>query len=224
MRKTLLVIFFLQFLFSLNAQSILVNSAAHPETNLTAEQLLTNVLLDGGLCSSTSNFQLKDNPSAQFPHVDRSWGYFEKGNSNFPFERGIVLTTGYARNAAGPSSQFASGGDYGWAGDNAASYLAGISTNNATVFEFDFVPQGNQISFNYIFASEEYPDYPCEGYNDVFAFIISGPGINNDPGINGKNIARLPNGDPVTIDNVNDVIGCGDDTYYVGGPFNDNHL
>lgn len=221
MRKTLLVIFFLQFLFSLNAQSIVVNSAAHPETNLTAEQLLTNVLLDGGFCSSTSNFQLKDNPSAQFPHVDRSWGYFEKGNSNFPFERGIVLTTGFARNANGPSSEFASDGDYGWAGDNAASYLAGVSTNNATVFEFDFVPQGNFISFNYIFASEEYPDYPCEGYNDVFAFIISGPGINNDPGINGKNIARLPNGDPVTIDNVNDVIGCGDDTYYVGGPFND---
>lgn len=221
MRKTLLVIFFLQFLLSGNAQSIIVNNAGDPETNYGAEQLLTNVLLDGGLCSSTTNFQLKDNPSAVYPSPDRSWGYFKKGNTNFPFERGIVLTTGFARKAQGPTGDTVSDGDYGWAGDSQASTLAGISTNNATVFEFDFVPQGNFISFNYIFASEEYPDFPCEGYNDVFAFIISGPGINNDPGINGKNIALLPNGDPVTIDNVNDILGCGDDTYYVPGPFTD---
>jgi gliding motility-associated-like protein len=220
MRKTLLVIFFLQFLFTLNAQSIIVNSAGDAETNLTAEQLLTNVLLDGGLCSSTSNFQLKDNPSAQFPSANRSWGYFKKGNSNFPFERGIVLTSGFARNAQGPTGGIVSDGEYDWGGDSQASYLAGTSTNNATVFEFDFVPQGNFISFNYIFASEEYPNWACSEYNDVFAFIISGPGINNDPGINGKNIARLPNGLPVTINNVNDQ-SCGDDTYYVGGPFND---
>src|SRR5690606_21403602 len=88
-----------------------------------------------------------------------------------------------------------------------------------TVFEFDFVSQGNEISFNYIFASDEYPDYACNSaYNDVFGFIISGPGIVNDPGLSGKNIALLPNGEYVTINNVNDQ-GCGDDTFYVAGPF-----
>ena len=222
MRKTLLVIFFLQLLALVNAQSITVNGASDSESNFGAEQLLTDVLLDGGLCSSTSNFQLIDNPQAQFPSANRSWGYFKKGSSDFPFERGIVLTSGYAIEAQGPDSGIASDGDmYSWFGDTDADVLVGGTTEsyNVTVFEFDFVPQGNEISFNYIFASEEYPTFACNSsYNDVFGFIISGPGITNDPGMSGKNIALLPNGDPVTINNVNDQ-GCGDDSYYVSGPF-----
>ncbi|MBA5629244.1 T9SS type B sorting domain-containing protein [Moheibacter lacus] len=218
MRKTLLVIFFLQFLVLSNAQSIVVNGATDAETNYGAEQLLTDVLLDGGLCSSTSNFQLRENTEFPFPNANRSWGFFKKGSSTFPFERGIVLTSGYAKDAEGPDSGTMSMGTSAWTGDSDADVLAGISTRNATVFEFDFVPQGNEISFNYIFASEEYPEWACSDYNDVFGFIISGPGITNDPGLSGKNIALLPNGDPVTINNVNNQ-NCGDDTYYVHGPF-----
>src|SRR5690606_13844292 len=117
MRKTLLVIFFLQFLVFSSAQSILVNNAADSESNFGAEQLLTDVLLDGGLCSSSANFQLMDNPAAPFPSADRSCGYFKKGNSDFPFERGIVLTSGFARNAQGPDTGTVSDGDYSWGGD-----------------------------------------------------------------------------------------------------------
>jgi gliding motility-associated-like protein len=202
-----------------NAQSILVNSTAAPETNLNAEELTNQVLIDGGACSEISNFQLIDNPGAQFPNINRSWGYFERGASDFPFERGIILTSGYARNAVGPSGGTNSDGS--WNGDGDLVVLSGgYASNDATIFEFDFVPFGNEISFNYIFASEEYPNWTCGNYNDAFGFIISGPGITNDPGLNGKNIALLPNGLPVTINNVNDDF-CGDNTYYVGGPFQD---
>lgn len=220
MRKLLLVIFFFHYLFQTNAQSIIVNGANNPESNYGAEQLLTDVLLDGGLCSTATNFQLKDNPSDPFPSALRSWGYFSKANSNFPFDRGIVLTSGAAKQAEGPDSGIMSHGGYDWSGDPDASFLAGTTTNNVTIFEFDFVPQGTEISFNYIFASEEYPNFACSTYNDIFAFIISGPGITADPGLSGKNIALLPNGQPVTINNVNDQF-CGDATYYVPGPFAD---
>ncbi len=221
MRKTLLVILFLQIFVLGYSQSIIVNGTGMPETNYGAEQLLTDVLLDGGLCSSISNFQIKDNPSEQFPSIDRSWGFFDRGNSNFPFQRGVVLTTGFATAVEGPNDGIQSDGGTNWMGDAEATILANAGTNNATVFEFDFIPQGNEISFNYIFASEEYPEFSCDAdYNDVFAFIISGPGITNDPGLSGKNIALLPNGLPVTINNVNDQ-ACGDDTYYVSGPFAD---
>lgn len=214
-----LFIFFTFYLpLNLFAQSILVNPVAQPESALGAEDLTREVLISGGACSDISNFQLKDNPSAQFPNANRSWGYFEKGNSAFPFEKGIVLTSGSAKRSEGPKTGTASDGSYDWTGDADATALAGGSTNNATVFEFDFVPFGDEISFNYIFASEEYPTFSCSSYNDVFGFVISGPGITNDPGLSGKNIALLPNGLPVTINNVNDK-ECGDATYYVPGSF-----
>lgn len=202
----------------LYAQSIIVNPTSAPESTLTAEQLTVEVLIDGGDCSSIENFQVTDNPSAQFPNANRSWGYFEKGSSDFPFESGIVLTSGKAKDAEGPNSGNVSYGGSNWQGDDDADELADQNTNNATVFEFDFVPYSNEISFNYIFASEEYPGFVCQDYNDVFAFIISGPGIVNDPGLSGKNIALLPNGDAVTINNVNDE-WCGDDEFYVPGNF-----
>lgn len=216
MRKLLLILVFLQYLVVTQAQSIAVNPAGSTQSGYDAEQLLKNVLL-GGACSTATNFQLKDNPFEPFPNANRSWGYFSKGNSNFPFTDGIVLTTGFAKKAEGPDTGLiVSDGSFDWVGDADADILALIYTNNATVFEFDFVPQGNQISFNYIFASEEYPTYACTSFNDVFAFIISGPGITPDPGLSGKNIALLPNGNPVTINTVNDQ-GCGDINYYVPG-------
>ncbi|MDR2205333.1 MAG: choice-of-anchor L domain-containing protein, partial [Flavobacteriaceae bacterium] len=209
---------FLLFTNFLFGQSIIVNPTGAPESNMDAETLTVEVLIDGGDCSAIENFQVKQNSQAMYPNVNRSWGYFEKGNSNFPFEKGIVLTTGYATEAQGPSNGGASQGNNSWIGDSDANTLAVTGTNNATIFEFDFIPQASEIKFNYIFASEEYvPAYACT-YNDVFGFIISGPGIVNDPGLSGKNIALLPNGLPVTIKNVNN-FGCGDPTYYVPGPF-----
>ena len=202
------------FLFG---QSIDVNPTGSPETSMTAEELTFEVLIDGGDCAEITNFELTDNPSDQFPSNNRSWGYFETGTADFPFESGIILTSGSAIQGEGPSGGTESYGD--WPGDPDAGVLSGgFTSNDVTIFEFDFVPFGNEISFNYIFASEEYPEWVCGDYNDVFGFIISGPGIVNDPGLSGKNIALLPNGEPVTINNVNDQ-GCGDITYYVGGAF-----
>lgn len=202
------------------SQNIIVNSTSAPESVLGAEDLTREVLIDGGVCSDISNFLLKDNTQQPFPNTNRSWGYFEKATSDFPFESGIVMTSGRATDAKGPNTTDLNYGGSGWGGESILNIISGNSTMNATVFEFDFVPYGNEISFNYIFASKEYEDdfgigFECSGYNDSFAFVISGPGIVNDPGISGKNIALLPNGDPVTIDNVNGVSGCGDDTYFV---------
>jgi len=218
MRKFLQLLTLTLFLPFTFGQSILVNPSAAPESALDAEPLTVEVLIDGGACSSISNFDVKDNPDSQYPSQNRSWGYFEKGDSDFPFESGIILTSGYARRAVGPDDGgIESEGGYNWAGDPDTDFMADNDTNNATIFEFDFVPYGSEISFNYIFASEEYPGFTCSSWNDAFAFIISGPGITPDPGLSGKNIALLPNGNYVTINNVN-YDTCGDDEFYTGQP------
>lgn len=39
--------------------------------------------------------------------------------------------------------------------------------------EFDFVPNSNQVKFNYLFASEEYTSgYPCGDFADSFALLL----------------------------------------------------
>ncbi|WP_343634473.1 choice-of-anchor L domain-containing protein [Fluviicola sp.] len=113
---------------------------------------------------------------------------------------GVVLSSGFVNTATalqGGPGVFLSGDNNG----NSIPQLDGIAgddTYDGIILEFDFVPITNSINVNYIFGSEEYNEYVGLGYNDAFAFYISGPGIAGTP-----NIAVLPGNMPVTIDNIN---------------------
>lgn len=127
---------------------------------------------------------------------------FDGSQSNIGIASGVLLATGPANIAIGPNNL----GDAGvW--DNittpfADADLATILTNtlyDGCKLEFDVVPLGNQLSFRYVFGSEEYPEYVCSDYNDIFAFFISGPGI-----VGNQNIALIPGTTtPVAINSVN---------------------
>lgn len=127
-------------------------------------------------------------------------------------DSGIVLTNGRAK-TVGTSGPFGVDGNgittainvdafNGWnfPGDPDITTIVNEQTFDACVLEFDFVPLGDSIRFNYVFSSEEYTDYACTEFNDAFAFFISGPGITGF-----KNIALIPNTLlPVTINNINE--------------------
>ena len=138
-------------------------------------------------------------------------GFFTNlGGTNIGIDSGIVLTSGRvaARSPfvglSGNSGANASN-NMGQPGDLDLSTIISEATNDACILQFDFVPLGDSIRFNYVFSSEEYPEYACGGFNDGFAFLISGPGITGK-----KNLALIPNTNfPVTIDNINNVPGCG---------------
>lgn len=133
-------------------------------------------------------------------------GIFNGVNSNMGLDSGVILTTGNIISLLGPNLSSSTG--YNNAGDGDAAlntYLKVINpsspylTQNACVLEFDVQSSADTLVFEYVFASDEYPEFANSNYNDIFAFFISGPGI---AGV--QNIALIPNTTiPVTINTVN---------------------
>ena len=157
--------------------------------------LIQNVLLGPGVTVSNINYSGSSG----------AIGSFTAAGTNLGIASGIVMTTGTVLNNGngpqGPNNSGASGFDNNASGYPALTALipGSTSTENAAILQFDFIPYSDTVSFKYVFGSEEYPEYVGSTFNDVFAFFISGPGI---PG-GQQNIAVLPGGTPVTINNVN---------------------
>jgi len=75
------------------------------------------------------------------------------------------------------------------------------------------VPSGDSIKFKYVFGSEEYLEWVGSGYNDVFGFFLSGPGITGPFSGSGINLAVVPStATPVSINTINNVTNA---IYYV---------
>lgn len=151
-------------------------------------------------------------PGVQFSNVQtfssslNSFATFTGGTaSGLGFNSGIFLASGdissYPAINQPPSTLLSNSN--GAPGDATLNALGAGTTFNATVLQFDFVPTGDTIKFRYIFSSEEYNEYVNSGFNDVFAFFLTGPNPSGPAYVN-KNIALIPSTiQPVTINNVN---------------------
>ena len=142
---------------------------------------------------------------------NEAYGTFTADDSDLGIEKGILLTSGLALMAAGPNNS-AGGfiGDLGLPGDADLDSLSLFDanpnpSNDACILELDVYAITDELTFEYIFASEEYPEFVGQNFNDIFAFFISGPGIIGNPSINNQeNIALIPTTNtPVAINNVN---------------------
>jgi gliding motility-associated-like protein len=182
--KTLLtlVIALTGIAFSANAQ-LTVQGGQTPQS------LVQNVLVGTGVTVNNINFVGDANQI----------GSFNGQNSNIGINSGIILSTGSILTAPGVGGDFSST-NLGLPGDGDLDALTTQPTEDAAVLTFDFVPLNDTVVFNYVFASEEYPEFVNTGFNDVFAFFISGPGYPN-----ATNLALIPGSSTaVTINNVND--------------------
>lgn len=138
-------------------------------------------------------------------------GSFSGTNVDIGFDSGVILSSGNINEAPGPNGAGNVGANLGQPGTAQMTTLAGVNTFDAITLEFDFEVQSTSIQFNYVFASEEYPEYAPpnnSSFNDVFAFYISGPGVTGQ-----ENIALVPNStSPVSINNINPVTNS---QYYI---------
>jgi hypothetical protein len=177
-----------------------------PVDNL--EVLITNVF--GIQCEGVTNVQMIGSPL--------QIGRFENGGA-LGLSSGLVMSTGLVENSGQPSSTFSSNG-LGTPGDTDIEVFGAAagqfeSNYDACAVIFNFQPLANgDISFTYIFASEEYPEFSGSAFTDRFLFLVS---ENGGPY---QNIAFIPGTTtPVEINTVNQFTN---NQYYVDNELGPN--
>lgn len=200
---------FIASIFAILAYSFAANSQITVTNTQTPDWLLQNIILGFGV--TATNVTVNGSP-ANANIVQGNITQFDAAGTTFPIGSGVLMTTGNGIGAIGPNA-------LGSATDNVPATpdvssdphlnaIANSGVTNGTVLEFDFVPSGDTISFNYIFGSDEYPEFSPSTFNDAFGFFLWGPGVTGPyvlagyPG-GGSNLAIIPGTSiPVTINNL----------------------
>ena len=168
------------------------------------------------------------------------------GTSNIGFPSGVVLSSGSTTELVGPASTATAGqinvsavsntmnstiGDLlAIANANATSLGIGSisSATDGAILEFDFIPVANNVTFNFVFSSDEYLTYVNTAFNDVFGFFVSGPGISgpysSPSGFpNGSvNLALIPGTNlPITVSTIHPGLNA---QYYVDNSGGTTHV
>jgi len=191
-------ILFLALFFTISVFSFGQNIIIDP--NPTPVDLVTNTLIGPGLVTSNITF------SGQSSQI----GFFDGNNSGIGLDSGVVMSSGNVIDIQvgnNPSGDLSGGGDpdvLATAQSVTSNPQAGsiTSTHDAAILEFDFVPNGDVVVFNFVFASEEYLTYVNTQFNDAFGFYLSGP---NPAGgsYNVDNLALVPGtNEPITISTI----------------------
>ena len=197
----LILIGILLFKNSIKAQNIIID----PTTNW--QQYISTIL--GGNCLSISN--------VTFTAGSEAAGRFSNAQG-IGLNSGVLITTGKTSNVL--DSIVNNTGFMGLPGDSDITSLAQASESpwilsyDAAVLEFDFVSDvTDSVIIKYVFGSKEYPEFapPNSGYfSDLFAFWVT------DSSGARQNIATLPNGVPVSINNINAITNT---EYYIEGNY-----
>lgn len=200
-KKSLVLVTISVFVFNYSARSQYIEV----DDTYTAQQLVEDVFIgtQNSGCIEILNAQFTN--AYNFGGGQMSYGYFNGGNSDFQMEEGVLLTTGRAISAIGPNNSLLSEGPAGnaWPGDSDLEQAVGMNnTYNATALEFEFIPYTTTISFDYIFASEQYLTSGTQSqcnYTDAFAFLIKKANTNEPY----TNLAVIPGTDtPVAVNTV----------------------
>jgi gliding motility-associated-like protein len=211
--KKLLLSVFLCFPFAAAiSQAINVSTTTYTVPQLVTDVLFGSTASGGGGCAGAIT-NVTWSTGTNFGSTN-GIGYFQNANPSFPMSAGVILTTGNALNAPGPNTGTLSDGSTAWPGDTqlfnyitALGIDAGLTDyNNATILEFDFTPLTNTMSFDFLFASDEYGTFQCS-YSDAFAFFLTNVTAGTPP----TNLALIPSTTtPVSV------VTIRDDTYNNG--------
>jgi hypothetical protein len=154
-------------------------------------------------------------PGGSAPDYDgdnRSSGIFTGGNTTSPGvtpgDSGVILSTGRVRdftNSNGSSNTNVRGNtSTNTSGDNndpLFNAAAGSNTFDAAYLDVDFIPTGSVMTMQFVFASEEFPEFQNSVYQDFVGVWVNGAQVDLtlgngdvDPGnVNNNSNANLYN-------------------------------
>ncbi|MRU16032.1 2,3,4,5-tetrahydropyridine-2,6-carboxylate N-succinyltransferase [Roseovarius sp. A21] len=120
--------------------------------------------------------------SATYAGASTASGIYSGGDSTAPgitpSDTGVILSTGNASditNTSGDANVFTdTSTDHGTAGDADLDATSGQTTFDAAIFEADFIPDGNTLTMQVVFSSEEYLEFINSGYNDAVGIWVNG--------------------------------------------------
>ncbi len=201
-------------------------TAQQVTSGLTMEEYVNDVLLGSGVTAF----------NIEYTGAEEQIGHYTEGQGDwFPLTEGLVLSTQYATDFVAdgcvesfdPLTNPVSGDQdlldiANSVGDLIGQPITVTSVNDVCALEFDFIATGDTVKFNYSFASDEWLTWINSQYNDIFAFFLSGPGINGPYADGAVNIAEVPNQTPqlpITISSVNPDLNS---EYYNDNPNNED--
>ena len=168
---------------------------------LTVNDLINSDDLINSLVNSNCDSSLGNNIIAS-PNNDSYGTFTASGNTNFDLTSGIVLTSGLAANAGNTNGN--NEGDVNWVGSSLYESILGLvpgSTLNATDLEYSFTALEDNITLNYVFASEEFAGPNACSSNEGVVILIK---LEDEPDSAFRNIALLDSGEPVIISNIHE--------------------
>ncbi len=186
-KHSLLFTFFALFSTALWGQFQVTSGNQPPYT---PENLVSNFLTNSGI----------NVLSVTYNGAPAAVGFFNQGTGVIGLERGIVMSTGKSMDADGDGADFASTINNGLTTEPHLAPLSnGYPLYDVAVYAITFQSYNDTMLFRYVFASEEYPEYACTQFNDIFGFFLEGPGMP----AGGQNIALIPNTNlPVSINTI----------------------
>ena len=145
--------------------------------------------------------------SASYTGDSRSSGTFKGGDAKSPeitpSDEGVILSTGHVKDFSNQNGKFnkspdtstdTSGpdADAGFFSDPA--FVEGFGTNSfdATYIDVDFIPDGDMLTMQFVFASEEYPEFSTSLITDSIGIWVNGSRID---------VAAAP--DDTLVDDIN---------------------
>ena len=136
--------------------------------------------------------------SASYTGDNRSSGIYSNGDTVSPVatpgDTGVILSTGRARdftNSNGAENQDENTTSNTNGPDDLPDFnaAAGTTTRDTAFLDVDFIPDGNVMTMQFVFSSEEYPEFQDSIYQDFVGVWVNGQkvslGVGNgdtDPG------------------------------------------